>query len=98
MNDVLLDQMTRNDPTLLVIEGEAKGLYYVASPKNPGQMAILGRKGATIVNREQAESIVKELIEVFDLYNGKSGFQYGEEVLRSEKLAEWRKMRREIFG
>lgn len=98
MNAVLLDQMTRNDPSLLVIEGGADGLYYVASPKNPSQLAILGAKGATIINRDQALAIAEELVEIFDQYHGKRGFNYGEEVERSERLQEWKRRRDALFG
>lgn len=97
MNVVLLDQMTRNDPSLLVIEGGADGLYYVASPKNPSQLAILGAKGAAIVNREQALAIADELVEIFDQYHGKRGVPYGEEVERSEKIEEWKRRRSRLF-
>jgi len=97
MNVVLLDQMTRNDPSLLVIEGGADGLYYVASPKNPSQLAILGAKGAAIVNREQALAIADELVEIFDQYHGKRGVPYGEEVECSEKIEEWKRRRSRLF-
>lgn len=97
MNEVLLDQMTRNDPTLLVIEGGADGLYYVASPKNPTQLAILGAKGATIVNKEQALALAKEIVEIYDTYHGKSGIAYGEEVRYSERIKEWNERKRALF-
>lgn len=97
MNVTLLDQMTRTDPTLLVIEGGADGLYYVASPKNPSQLAILGAKGATIVNKDQVLAIAKEIVEIYDQYHGKQGIPYGEEIRKSERLREWHDRQRDLL-
>ena len=98
MNDVMLDQMMRRDPTLLVISGGATGLYYVASSKNPNQLAILGRKGATIVNKDQVLAIAREIVDVYDQYHGKSGIPFGEEVEHSERIREWNDRQRALFG
>lgn len=98
MNEALLRRITDRDPALLVVQGGAEGLYYVASPKNPDHLAILGAKGAAIINREQAVAIASELVEIFDQYHGKRGIQFGEEVEQSEFLREWNDRQRAIFG
>jgi len=97
MNVTLLDQLSRKDPTLLFIDGGVTGLYFAASPANPSQLAVMGTRGATIVNREQAVAIAKTIVEIFDQYHGKSGIPFGEEVEHSERLREWNDRKRSVL-
>lgn len=78
-------RLERRIPELLIVQGGARGLCYAAHPNNKKMIAICGTHGETCINRDQAVAIVRELLEVFDLYAGKGAIQYGEEATHEHR-------------
>ena len=67
MNQYQMNNIENNYDGLMGIEGEKRGVYYILDEDRNG-IVICGEKGMTLLNKEQALSVSKELKSILDLY------------------------------
>lgn len=67
MNQYQMNNIENNYEGLMGIEGEKRGVYYILDEDRTG-IVICGEKGMTLLNKEQALSVPKELKSILDLY------------------------------
>lgn len=67
MNQYQMNNIENNYEGLMGIEGEKRGVYYILDEDRNG-IVICGEKGMTLLNKEQALSVSKELKSILDLY------------------------------
>lgn len=78
MNEDVAKRYEIAHPDLLMIDSLAGGMhYFVDKEKQDSRVAILGQRGVTILTREQAEVLVDELLDIFDVFTKTKGRRYG---------------------
>ncbi len=80
MNEIDLDKFQRRNPNILLIQSNAKGMYYGVTKTDKNKILLIGNKWYTILTREQAKALAGEIEEIFDCFAGKENIPYGEEV------------------
>ena len=80
MNEIQLDKFQRSNPGLLLVQSDAKGLYYATQKDDPDRILLIGEKWYTILNHDQALALVDEILDVFDEFAGKENIPFGKEM------------------